>query len=1113
MNCPRCEAANTAGARFCEDCGARLESTCTACGAPVRQGKNFCRSCGQPVSASGARFGPPESYTPRYLAERILTSRGSLEGERKQVTVLFADMKGSMELVAELDPEAARKLLDPVLEHMMEAVHRYEGTVNQVMGDGIMALFGAPLALEDHAVRACYAALRMQASVRRYAEGLRRSEGISVQIRVGLNSGEVVVRSIGSDLHMDYTAVGQATHLAARLEQMAVPGSILLSPATLALAEGYVQVTPLGPLPVKGLQAPIAVYEMTGAGTVRSRMEVAAARGLTRFVGRNAELEALRQALDSARAGHGQVVAVVGDPGVGKSRLFREFIHSHRTHGWLVLESGSASYGRATPYLPVIDLLKVYFQVEPRDEPRKIRERLAGKLVTLDRALQSALPAFLALLDAPVDDPQWQALDPPHRRQRTLEALKRLLHRESQIQPVCVALEDLHWIDSETQGFLDNLVESLPTARLLLLVNYRPEYQHSWGSKTFYTQLRIDPLPPASAEDLLRALLGDDPGLEPLTQHLIDRTQGNPFFLEECVRSLVETQVLAGKRGEYRLAKALPAVQVPATVQAILTARIDRLPPEEKHLLQTAAVIGEEVPCVLLEAVADEPDETLHRGLKHLQAAEFLYEARLFPDLAYTFKHGLTYQVAYASLLHDRRRGLHARIVEGIERLSGERLAEETERLAQHALRGEVWDKAVGYLRRAGLRAMARAAAREAVSYLEQALEALGHLPERRDTTELAVDVRFDLRSALLPLGEWERMQHHLRTAESLALTLDDRQRLGRVLGYMVVQCVLAQEYAEAVRFGEQALAIAGALGDTTIQVPANAYLGLAHESRGDHPAALEHLGRNIGLITADLRHERFGQATIMGSFSRSILSLALASLGRFDEAIQRAEEAVRIAEEAGQRYSLAFAWRSLGEAHACRGDFARARGLLDQCLDLCRTSEFHALMPATASSLALALARDGGAAEAFAVAGEVAGMRASRRLHAEHILVSLGAACLLAGRTDAARRWADEALEESRRHGARGCEAGAMHLSAEIASLGEPTAAEAEGRYRQALSLADELGMRPLVAHCHLGLARLYRRIGRREEAEERVRAAIRMYREMEMRHWLEQAESDLRP
>ncbi len=462
----------------------------------------------------------PLTYTPPHLAEKILTSRSALEGERKQVTVLFADLKGSMELLADRDPEEARQLLDPVLERMMEAVHRFEGTVNQVMGDGIMALFGAPIAHEDHAVRACYAALAMQESVTRYGDALQRSQGVPIQIRVGLNSGEVVVRAIGSDLHMDYTAVGQTTHLAARMEQMAKPGSILITTATLRLAEGYVRATSLGPVPVKGLDAPVVVCELVGASGIRRRLQASAARGLTRFVGRQQELLALQQALERAGAGHGQVAALVGEAGVGKSRLVYEFVHSHHTPGWSVLESASVSYGKATPYFPVIDLLRRYGHIEDHDDTRTIRAKMTGQVLTLDEALQDTLPALLSLLDALPEDSPFLTLDPPQRRQRTLAALKRLLLRESQVQPLLLVCEDLHWIDSETQALLESLVESLPTTRLLLLINYRPEYQHGWGSKTYYTQLRLDPLPPVSADAFLQALLGDDPSLAPL-KHLL----------------------------------------------------------------------------------------------------------------------------------------------------------------------------------------------------------------------------------------------------------------------------------------------------------------------------------------------------------------------------------------------------------------------------------------------------------------------------------------------------------------------------------------------------------------------------------------------------------------
>ncbi len=401
----------------------------------------------------------------------------------------------------------------------MAAVHRYEGTVNQVMGDGIMALFGAPIAHEDHAVRACYAALAMQEAIRAYADQVRQTHQVEIQIRVGLNSGEVVVRAIGNDLHMDYSAIGQTTHLAARMEQLATPGSILLTAETLRLAEEVVQVKPLGLTPIRGLAQPLEVFELVGAGPPRTRLQAFAARALTRFVGRQAEFEAMRQAHALAGAGHGQLVAVIGEPGVGKTRLFYEFLCAPWTQGWLLLESQATSYGQATPYHPVRELLNAYFQLEARDDEGQMREKVTGKLGTLDPALAPLLPAVLALLDVPVDDRAWQALDPPQRRQRTLDALKRLLLRESQVQPVLLVCENLHWIDTETQAFLDSLVESLPTARLLLLVNYRPEYQHGWGSKTYYAQLRLDPLPAVSADGFLQVLLGDDrePATAPAT--------------------------------------------------------------------------------------------------------------------------------------------------------------------------------------------------------------------------------------------------------------------------------------------------------------------------------------------------------------------------------------------------------------------------------------------------------------------------------------------------------------------------------------------------------------------------------------------------------------------
>jgi predicted ATPase len=538
------------------------------------------------------------------------------------------------------------------------------------------------------------------------------------------------------------------------------------------------------------------------------------------------------------------------------------------------------SYGKATPYFPVLDLLKRYCHLEEPDDPPTVRARVTGQVLTLDKALQDTIPALLSLLEVLPDDSPFRTLDPPQRRQHILQALKRVLLRESQIQPLLLVFEDLHWIDAETQA----LVESLPTAQLLLLVNYRPEYQHGWGSKTYYTQLRLDPLPPTSADEFLQALLGDDPSLVPLKQLLIARTEGNPFFLEESVRTLVETGVLVGAPGAYRLAQALPTIQVPATVLAVLAARIDRLPPEEKRLLQTAAVIGTEVPLPLLQAIAAVPEVALHRALTHLQAAEFLYETRLFPEPEYTFKHGLTHEVAYGSLLLERRRVLHARLVEALEALAPERVAEQVKRLAHHALRGEVWDKALAYCRQAGERALARSAHREAVGSFEQALRALLHLPETRAMREQAIDLRFALRTALFPSGNVGRVLAVLREAETLAEALDDPRRLGQVSVFLSVYLLNMGAHDQAIATAQHALALATAGGEVVQQALASRYLGQAYRAQGDYRRAIDYLGQAVAVFERARRYERFGQVTLPAVPARAELAWCHAELGLFAE-------------------------------------------------------------------------------------------------------------------------------------------------------------------------------------------------------------------------------------
>ena len=1097
MKCPRCQQENPPQAKFCLECATPFALRCANCGTTLPAGAKFCFECATPVGAPGSppQFASPEAYTPKHLAEKILTTKSALEGERKQVTVLFADLKGSMELLADRDLEEARKLLDAVLQRMMEAVHRYEGTVNQVMGDGIMALFGAPVAHEDHAVRACYAALRMQESVKQYAEEVRRTEGTTVRIRIGLNSGDVVVRAVGNDLRMDYTAVGQTTHLAARMEQLADPGSTLLSPNTLALVEGQIQVKALGPMSVKGLAEPVAVYEMLGASTVRSRFQAAAARGLTAFVGRTTEMEQLYQALDRAKAGRGQVVAVVGEPGVGKSRLYYEFTHSHRVQDCFVIASTSVSYGKAASYFPLIDLLRTYFRIEGRDDARLIREKVTGRLLSLDRALEPFLSAMLWLLDVSADDPHWERLDPPQRRQQILDGVKRLLLRESQTQPVVVVFEDLHWIDAETQALVDALVESLPAARLVMLVNYRPEYQHTWGSKTYYRQLRIDPLPVASAHQLLDSLLGDDPTVRPLKVLLVQRTEGTPFFLEESVRTLVETKVLLGDRGSYRLLKSADAIEVPATVKALLAARIDRLNAEEKAVLQGAAVIGTDVPFEVLQAIADIAPDQLRRCLARLQAAEFLYEIKIFPDLEYTFKHALTHEVAYGSLVGDRRRALHARIVESIERLYADRLDEQIDRLAHHAVRSEVSGKAVPYLYEAGTRAVRRSANGEAVTYLRQGLDLASKLPPDRARMRHELRLLLALGPALQQVegfGAAEVETTYTRARELCEQVGEPVELFQALWGLWLYTVGGKARFSEGPRIAHALLDLAERQDDPVLLLEARHALSPTMLFVGDPAAARQHAEQGMALYDQE-QHRSL--AFLYGGHDPGVCchmhsALALWMLGYPGLALDRGRRGVTLARALAQPTSIANALPFLGAVQQLRGEVEEVYELADSIMEL---SAAHSLPQWLAVGQILS-----GWVQAERGHGVAQLRNAVDDYHSKghfdfwdlYFLTLLTAASLKHDAIDDGLRTVMGALKGADQTGSQIWNAEFHRLRGELLLARDPAdASQAEASFNQALAIAGNQNAKSWELRAALSLGRLWRRQGKRDAARQLLR------------------------
>jgi tetratricopeptide (TPR) repeat protein len=694
----------------------------------------------------------------------------------------------------------------------------------------------------------------------------------------------------------------------------------------------------------------VPIYELIAAGVARTRLQASVARGLTRFVGREAEVDQLRQALEQAAAGRGQIVAVVGEPGVGKSRLFYEFVHSHRTQGWLVLESSSVSYGKATRYLPLIDLLKGYFKISDRDDTRGIRAKVTGNVLTLDEALKDSIPPLLWLLDAIAEDHDFLKLDPAQRRERTQDAVRRVLLRESRSQPLLLVFEDLHWIDAETQALLDAIVESLPTASVLLAVNYRPEYQHTWGNKSYYRQLRIDTLPPETAETLLETLLGDHRGLQSLRRLLIERTEGNPLFLEESVRSLVETEVLVGERGAYRLGKDPIGIQVPATVQAILAARIDRLPPADKQLLQTASVVGKDLPWALLVEAAERPEDDVRRGVARLQAAEFVYEAKLFPDLEYTFKHALTHEVTYGSLLQDRRRAIHARIVGAIERVYADRLAEHADGLAHHAFRGEVWDKALHYLRHGS------SGSKPSIDAVFGGPESPGQLWFRGEHERaLALGLRERVFSASFRnfgmsimtnyrLGQiYHSLGDYAKAADALTRNVtqlegDLRRETFELAGFPSVLSrvwlafALAEqgELDEAVAHTEEATAIAEAENHAFSLVVAHAGTGMIHLLRGDHEKATGPLER--GLVI-----DRLSDIPLLFPLVAAPLGWAYARAGRHDEGLRLLEDATERAEAMGWagNHAIRLLWLSRVHLQAGHGDIATRLAL--RALELAR--------------------------------------------------------------------------------------------------------------------------------------------------------------------------------
>src|SRR5579863_9157541 len=912
MRCTKCGTESTTSRKFCAACGSPLSRRCPKCGAENAPSSAFCEDCGAALTgdaASAAASSPQASTAPNIrLAPEQSDASTTIEGERKTVTALFADIKGSTELMEDLDPEEARAIVDPALKLMIDAAHRYDGYVVQSTGDGIFALFGAPVAHEDHPQRALYAALRMQDELKRHSDRVRADGGLPIQARIGVNTGEVVVRSITTGAgQTEYTPIGHTTNLASRMQTLAPIGSIAATEVTRKLCEGYFILKALGATKVKGVSEPVNVYEVTGLGPLRTRLQRAAGRGLTKFVGREREMEALQHAAEQADAGHGQIVAAMAEAGAGKSRLFFEFKAKNQS-GWMVLETFSVSHGKASAYFPVIDLLHGYFKIADEDDQRGRRAKVTGNVLTLDRSLEDTLPYLFNLLGLVEGEDPLGQMDTNVRKRRTLEAIKRVLLRESLNQPLMVIFEDLHWIDGETQEFLNLLADSIANAKIMLLVNYRPEYSHQWGSKTYYTQLRLDPLGKESADAMLTALLGDSANLAPLKQVIIDRTEGNPFFMEETVQVLFDEAALV-RNGVVRLKRPLTELKIPLTVQAILAARIDRLQSAEKELLQTLAVIGTEFPLTLVREVVQSPFEQLDPLLASLQTNEFIYEQPAAGDVEYSFKHALTHDVAYNSLLIERRRLLHERAAQTIESLYAERLDDYLSELANHYDRSGNISKAVEYLGRTGVRAAQQAAYSEALPHLTRSLTLLRQLPDDADRARRELDLQMALAAlahVVIGAAATERETALVR-ARSLCSQLGEHTRLIDVLVGLSIIRAWHGQFADANRLTEEAIALARLSTDSRLLGAALAIQGLLMFAQGQFVPAREHFEQSVQLF-ASLPIADLGQIAVAQRSAESLLGVSLLPLGYPDGSKAKQHAAIATARHRSEPHALAMA-------------------------------------------------------------------------------------------------------------------------------------------------------------------------------------------------------------
>jgi len=1086
--------------------GATMALTCSACRTALPPASKFCNACGVRVTGDAEaadRGREPRSYTPKHLADRILTARSALEGERKQVTVLFADVQGSMELAEQIDAEDWHRILDGFFRILADGVHRFEGTVNQYTGDGIMAVFGAPIAHEDHAQRACYAALHLDGELRRYADDIRRTRGLSFAVRMGINSGEVVVGKIGDDLRMDYTAQGQVVGLAARMEKLAEPGRIYLTRDTRDLVGGFFRLRDVGAFEIRGVAEPVSVFELQGIGPLRTRLDVARERGFSPLVGRAEEMVVLEAALERAIRGEGHVVSVAGDAGLGKSRLCYEFAERCRGRGIPVVRGHAVAHGKAVPFLPVLDLLRAYFGVTEQDDPRAARDKIAGRMVLLDDTLTDAVPLMLDFIGVADPGRPSPEMEPEARQRRLFEVMGRIV--QAQHGPQVFLLEDLHWLDGASAAFLESLVESVAASRTLLLVNYRPQYRPRWAEKAGASVLSLAPLGDAALEALLADLLGSDPSLESLALLIRARTGGNPFFIEEVVQELVESGVLDGSKGSYHATQPITRLAIPGTVQAVIAARIDRLPDVAKQVLQTAAVIGKEFSAALLRRIANLSEADLAEALRTLTRTELVLESALYPEALYGFKHPLTQEVAYRSQLAERRRGLHAAVARAIEQVDAARLDERAALLAHHWEEAGEWVEAARWNRRAAEWARSRDMA-EVMMHWRKVRALLDRAGPSADAAPLALEAC----AGILGLGWLVGIPTDEATAvfeqgQSLAARSGDRRWLARLVAQYAGVKAGYGEVDEYLRLSREAVRIADETDDAVLQAAVRTPLVRSHLVAGQLREALELAEQSLARMPAD---PQFGSVLGVSPYLNLWLLKAdlLGYAGRWAEAVAAFEHTMRVCREHHHAIMLAHACTDYAWWSALLADGQTALVHARQGLDIAEKMGSRMTRLFAYNALGFAEMQIGRSGEAVALLEHARSIASDMHTVAEtqvDTLTLLARAYLSTGDHDRARAAAEEAVAEARKWNARAweCIAQVAYGLVLVHSQGPAAAAAIDAALARALVLIEETGAQcfePFVRLERAELARLRSdTVGHERESSE----AHRLFSEMGIR------------